>query len=82
MKELVSLLMDIVKSNGSNESKIRKFQDLVFDSESDLYDNEDQEDIFRNLASDLDDSFSDKGTLDPSKAMKEIGDALLKLKNL
>lgn len=82
MKELVSLLMEIVKSGASNDNKIRKFQDLVFDSESELYDNEDQEDIFRNLATDLDDCFSDKGTLDPTKAMNKIREALEDLKNL
>lgn len=82
MKELVSLLMNIVKSNGSDETKIKKFQDLVFDSEPELYENEDQEDIFRNLATDLDDCFSDRGTLDPDKAMNAIRAALEELKNL
>lgn len=82
MKELVSLLMEIVKSGASSDTKIRKFQDLVFDSEPELYENEDQEDIFRNLATDLDDCFSDKGTLDPNKAMKAIREALEELKNL
>jgi hypothetical protein len=82
MKELVSLLMEIVKSGGSNETKIRKFQDMVFDSEPELYDNEDQEDVFRNLATDLDDCFSDQGTLSPEKAMSVIREALEELKRL
>jgi len=82
MKELVGLLMDIVKSGGTNESKVQKFQDAVFDSESDLYDSEDQEDVFRNLATDLDDCFSDQGTLNPEKTMRVIREALEELKRL
>jgi hypothetical protein len=82
MKELVALLMDIVKSGGANDVKVRKFQDLVFDSEPELYDSEDQEDIFRNLATDLDDCFSDQGTLNPEKTMRVIREALEELKKL
>ncbi len=82
MKELVGLLMDIVKSGGSNDAKVQKFQDMVFDSEPELFDNEDQEDIFRNLATDLDDCFSDQGTLNPEKTMKVIREALEELKRL
>lgn len=82
MKELIGLLMTIVKSNGSNKDAISEFQDKVFEADEDLFDNKDQESVFTNLAVDLDYCFSDQGTLDSGKAMRLIRNALEELKNL
>ena len=74
-------MQEILLDENFRKEKIKKFQNCVFESNSDYYRNENEENIFRTLAYDLEFCYDNEGYLDQDKAIKEIKEILTQLEN-